>query len=107
MTNIKRIPLGDIIAERVLDAQKDAQLYVVTVRIGRPLKSVGAADFRCPYQVAGIGDDVIRSASGEDSMQALELAIKMLGAELHFRYKDFSFMWLGKTDIGFPKPDLS
>ncbi|MGZ7061411.1 MAG: DUF6968 family protein [Candidatus Angelobacter sp.] len=92
-------------AERELEATRDGKSRVAIVRIGKPIKSVDATDFRCPYQVAGIGDDVIRSASGEDSMQALQLAIKMVGAELHFRYKDFTFTWLGNSDIGFAEPD--
>jgi hypothetical protein len=104
MSNIKRIPLGDVIAERVLEATKDEKSYVVKIRLGRPVRSAEDPDYRCPYQVAGIGDDVVRSASGEDSMQALDLAIKMVGAELHFRYKDFTFRWLGQSDFGFPKP---
>lgn len=106
MNRIKRIPLGDVIAERVLEARKGSTSCIATVRIGRPVKSANAPDYRCPYQIAGIGDNVVRSASGEDSMQAMELALKMVGAELHFRHKDFTFTWLGQADFGFPKPKL-
>jgi hypothetical protein len=105
MTNVNRIPLGEVIAERELEAVKDGKSQVAIVRLGKPIKSADATDFRCPYQVAGIGDDVIRSASGEDSMQALQLAIKMVAAELHFRYEDFTFTWLGNSDFGFAEPD--
>lgn len=98
---IKRIPLGNIIAERVLNAKKGSRSYVATIRIGQPVKSADAPDYRCPYQIAGIGDDVIRSASGVDSMQALWLAIQLLPVELRFRYKEFSFTWLGHRDLGF------
>ena len=104
MSQLQRIPIGEVIAERVLEATKNGESYVATVRLGRPLRLEGAPDYRCPYQVLGIGDDVVRSASGEDSMQALELALKMLAAELYFRYKDFAFTWFGDHDIGFPKP---
>ena len=106
MPKINRILLGDVVAERVLQATKNGKSLVATVRLGRPVKSVDAPDYRCPYQVAGIGDDVVRSASGEDSMQALALAIQMVGAELHLRYKDFRFTWLGNSDLGFPKPQV-
>jgi hypothetical protein len=92
-------------AERELKAVRDGKSQGAILRIGKPIKSVDATDFRCPYQVAGIGDDVIRSASGEDSMQALQLAIKMVGTELHFRYKAFTFTWLGSSDFGFAEPD--
>jgi hypothetical protein len=106
MPKINRIPLGDVVAERVLQATKNGKSLVATVRLGRPVKSVDTPDYRCPYQVAGVGDDVVRSASGEDSMQALALAIQMVGAELHLRYKDFRFTWLGNSDLGFPKPQV-
>ena len=106
MSTIDRIPLGDVIAERVLQATKNRKSFVATVRLGRPVKSVDAPDYRCPYQITGIGDDVVRSASGEDSMQALVLAIQMVGAELHLRYKDLRFTWLGNPDLGFPKPKV-
>jgi len=106
MSAIKRIPLGDVIAERVLAATNEGNSYVATVRLGRPVRMEDAPGYLCPYQVSGIGDDVVRSAGGEDSMQALDLAIKTLGAELHLRYRDFTFTWLGQADLGFPKPKI-
>lgn len=105
MTKIDRIPLGDVIAERVLEASKDRQLFRVTIRIGRPIQFSDGPRFLCPYQIAGIGDDVIRSAAGEDSLQAIELAFKMLGADLYLRHKAFTFTWLGQPELGFPKPN--
>jgi hypothetical protein len=106
MTKISRMPLGDVIAERVLDASKDGQLYKATVRVGRPVRFSDGPRYLCPYQIAGIGDDVVRSAAGEDSLQAIELAFKMLGADLYYRHKDFRFTWLGQPAIGFPNPNM-
>lgn len=106
MNAIKDIALGNVIAERVLEVTREGKSYVATVRLGRPVKPEDSSGYRCPYQVCGIGDDMVRFAAGEDSMQALELAIKTLGAELYFRYKDFTFRWLGQADFGFPKPSL-
>jgi hypothetical protein len=106
MSKISRIPLGDVIAERLLGASKDGQSYRATIRIGRPVQFSDGPRYLCPYQIAGIGDDVVRSAAGEDAVQAIELAFKMLGADLHFRHKAFKFTWLGQSDIGFRKPDV-
>ena len=102
-----RIPisLGDVIAERVLKARKAGQSFTTTVRLGRPVKSPDGSHYCCPYQVLGVGDDVVRSSAGEDSMQALELAFKMVGAELYGRHNDIEFTWLGKTNLGFPNPN--
>jgi len=106
MTRINRMPLGDVIAERVLDAAKDGQLYKVTVRVGKPVEFSDGPRYLCPYQIAGIGDDVVRSAAGEDSLQVIELAFKMLGADLYYLHKDFRFTWFGKSELGFPKPNI-
>lgn len=96
--------LEDVIAERVLEARKDGQTFRATVRLGRPFRSPDGSHYRCPYQVVGLGDDTIRSAAGEDSIQAIELAFKMLGADLYGYYKAFAFTWLGQPELGFPKP---
>lgn len=106
MNKIKRISLGDVIAERVLEASKGGRSIKAMVRIGRPVQCFEGPSYLCPYQIAGIGDDVVRSAAGEDSVQSIDLALKMLGSELYLRYKEFTFTWLGQSDIGFPKPSL-
>jgi hypothetical protein len=97
----------DTIAERTLEAKKDKTIGVATVRLGRPIKSADAPDYRCPYQVLGVGDDSIRSASGEDSMQAIQLALQMISAELFFRHQDYEFSWLNQPDAGFTPPKVS
>jgi hypothetical protein len=89
----------------MLDACKDGKLYKVTVLVGRPVRFSDGSSYLCPYQIAGIGDDVIRSAAGEDSLQAIEVAFKMLGADLYYRHKDFKFTWFGQPEIGIPRPN--
>jgi len=63
----------------------------------------------CPYQILGIGDERVRCAGGVDAVQALQLAMEMIGSELYFklnRQHDGKLRWeAGKEgDLGFPVP---
>lgn len=104
MSQIEHDEIGDVFAERVLEATRNGNQYQVTVRIGRPVKSRDASHYRCPYQIAGLGDDTVRSAAGEDSMQSLNLALKIIGSELSRHCQSYRFSWLGQPDLGFPRP---
>ena len=53
MAKIKRIPLGKVIAERVLEAVRDGKSYKVIVRIGCPVEFPEGPRYLCPYQIAG------------------------------------------------------
>jgi hypothetical protein len=97
----KTIKLGKVIAERVLTSPQLRKR--VKVRIGAPRKTK-ALDFIAPYQILGIGDEKVRYAAGVDSVQALELGFKMIGADLHSRHKDIEFELFGEKGSGFPKP---
>ena len=78
----------------------------MVVKLGRPVKFDGSPGYRCPIQIKGIGDEIVRFAAGEDSMQAIHLAIKMIGTELFLRHKDYQFSWLDQPDAGFIRPSV-
>jgi uncharacterized protein DUF6968 len=101
---MKPLKLGEIIAERKLVAIKGRKKVEVIVKLGRPLKIDHGPGFRCPIQIKGIGDEKVRFAAGEDSMQSIQLAMKMIGIELFLRNKDYQFSWLDQPDAGFIKP---
>jgi hypothetical protein len=96
--------VGTIIATRRLVAVKGRKKVNVLVKIGKPIKR--DKDFACPIQVKGIGDEVVRYASGQDSMQALHLALQMIGIELLLRHDDYKFSWLDQPDAGFIRPKV-
>jgi hypothetical protein len=56
----------------------------VTVMVGRPVPDLETPyhDWCCPYQLRGIGDEVVRGVFGVDAMQALILALHTLPTEL-------------------------
>lgn len=82
----------------------------VTVVIGKPEEFPEGDNFYCPYQIVGIGNGRVRYAGGVDAVQALELALKMIGAELYTSQEAQAkqLSWEGgqsPRDLGFPVPD--
>jgi len=63
----------------------------------------------CPYQILGTGDEKVRYAGGVDAVQALQLAMEKIGAELYFkldRQLGGKLRWEAgqQGDLGFPLP---
>lgn len=96
-----------IIATRELDlANSEAK---VMVHIGKPEKYPDSSDYYCPFRIAGLGKERANRAGGVDAVQALLLALKMVGAELYTskEAKDGHLKWVGSSgdgDLGFPVP---
>lgn len=97
-----------VIATRVLDLSDGRK---VTITIGKPEKFPDAEDYYCPYQIVGIGSEHVRHAGGIDAVQALELALKMIGADLYTSQEAQAgvLSWNAgskKGDLGVPVPDV-
>lgn len=103
--------IKEIVAERRLYIAGRPDI-IIRVLLGKPQEAPEASsgDFMlCPYQILGIGDEKVRVGGGVDAMQALQLAMEMIGAELYFklnRQQDGKLRWdAGKgKDLGFPVP---
>jgi hypothetical protein len=103
--------ISQVIAERrlYLEDQPESSIRIL---LGKPQRvpSPSNKDFvLCPYQILGIGDEKVRSAGGVDEVQALQLAMEMIGSELYFklnrRYNGKLRWEAGKQgDLGFPVP---
>jgi hypothetical protein len=78
----------------------------VTVGIKRPVPGYGA--YKCEYQIVGIGSGELRGVIGEDSMQALVLALQTIGAVLYTSEaaKEGRLTWFGSPNLGFPVSDV-
>lgn len=75
--------IGEVIAVRTFYLARDPSQKVV-VKMGQPQllpDALGDAHF-CPYQISGAGADKIFYGAGVDAFQAVELGLKMIGAEL-------------------------
>lgn len=105
--------------KEIREAVAERRLYIegqpntsIRVLVGKPQKAPGASEddlVLCPYQILGIGDEKVRSAGGVDEVQALQLAMGMIGSELYFklnRHCGGKLRWEGGRDgdLGFPVP---
>lgn len=99
--------IGTVIAVRTLSLSGEEK---VTVTIGKPKRFPEGDDYYCPYRIVGIGNERVRHAGGVDAMQALVLALRMIGAELYTspEARSGALRWMGRSregDLGFPVPD--
>ena len=98
--------LGIVIATRELILDRSER---VTVLVGKPQLFANGVDWYCPYQTLGIGSGGVRYGAGVDEIQALVLALSMVGAELYCseEYREGRLMWdCGRDgDLGFPVSD--
>jgi hypothetical protein len=113
-------PLGTVIAEREYKLVRAGQRGKrVVVRFGAPVPDPSApgTDWMCPYALVVSGKAQVRAVFGVDSLQALELALRLVptllavlardeGGELHsFGVKDTSLPRTGRTADGRAGPD--
>ena len=97
--------IGTIVAERILILDSDRK---VVARIGLPFVP---AEFPneswCPWQIQGLGNDVVRRTIGVDSVQSLWLAFHAAGSQLYAseEYRSgrlVAFLGEVRGDLGFP-----
>lgn len=99
--------LGQVIATRVLTVDDDPGLEIV-ISLGQPRKAdTEQGDYVCPYQVTGVGSAKVRYAVGMDTLQAIQFAIEMIGADVSSinRKLGGKLSWLepGYKDLGLPQ----
>jgi len=74
--------LGDVVAERELKLRrKGHRASLVRVRFGRPIKDPNSdrqEPWWCPMLITGLGKPRMTSIAGEDSLQALILALEFV-----------------------------
>lgn len=100
------IDIGTVIAKREFQAGQ-AKIIVL---IGLPQKFPRETDYFCPYQIVGLGSGRVRRAGGVDAVQALQGALKMIGADIYSSDEARSgrLSWAGGSgaaEIGFPLPE--
>ena len=59
-----------------------------------------AGEWACPIELEGPDGSAHLEAFGEDSLQALQLGLVMLSAEVLSRQRRTSLRWLGGEDLG-------
>ncbi len=92
--------LGEIIARRRIAVRdSDAEVEVL---LGRP-RPVTGGGYVCAFQIVGLDDDCVQPAGGDDAMQALQQALKMIAAVLHTSdpYRARALSWGTDRELGF------
>ena len=72
---------AQFVAERTLVCPEDPEQRIV-VRIARPARDPKTKDYECAFRITGRGVSLVRFAAGFDGVQALQLALVMIGAEI-------------------------
>jgi hypothetical protein len=96
-----RIELGEVIAERLLEGEHEGRSITVTVKVGKPVPDPDGL-WTCPYLISSPIKEKRFYAGGVDSVQALYLALHMIGAELRSGYREVRPRWYGREELGFP-----
>ena len=101
---MKLSSVGVVIAERELLIFRKTKVSII---VGKPELFPDGNGYYCPFQIIGFGDQKVRYAGGEDTVQALILALKTIGALLYTSSEGKAGLlsWNDGADLGFPVPD--
>ena len=79
----KPLEIGEVVAERRLVVRsRRGSVRAVVVRFGRPVRSPAKRDpWWSPVEIVGVGRTRLIAAAGEDSVQALILALRAADVE--------------------------
>ena len=98
----KQVEMGTIIAARELSLADGSP---VTVELGLPYADGENPDYVCPYRIRGMGSGRVRCSFGIDPIQALMLAMQVIGTDLYSsdEYRSGSLRWFKPhDDLGLP-----
>lgn len=96
--------LGTVIAERTLRLERPGRRStVVRVRFGRPVRAPSPRrgdPWWCPVLIVGLGKRQLEKVPGEDSLQALTLALEFVARDLPFEAERTGarLEWLGQRE---------
>ena len=100
--------IGEVIAVRRLFLVDEPNREIL-IKMGLPQKTPGEEDFYCPFQITGIDDARPQAIIGIDAFQAMQLAMRYIGARLALlnRNNGGRLRWEGdeQGDFGFPVPE--
>lgn len=94
----------EVFIQRELTCLSNNKKTKILVSIGKPVRDeVTGGDFKCPFQIEGIGDEALRFGYGVDGLQALLLSLKMIEALLlnYAKRSSANISWLQDNYPGF------
>jgi len=94
------VSIFSVIAERVFEMVEEGQRVQLRLRLGAP-KDTGNQNFACPVQISGIQSDRVFEIVGEDSLQALQLALKFASTLLQAKQEQGAqITWFNTSELG-------
>lgn len=84
------------------ELREDGSGTVVLVRLGKP-EQVAEGEFRCAFQLQGLGNSQVQYAHGIDSVQAMQNALEGIRSGLEKSGRSFSWQGGEAGDVGFPR----
>lgn len=90
----------EVTCERELG--EDGPGTIVLVRLGKP-EEVAEGEFRCAFQLQGLGNSQVQYAHGVDGFQALQMAMEGIRNDLEKSGRSFSWQGGEAGDTGFPR----
>jgi hypothetical protein len=92
--------LDRVIASRLLTCVIDGHRQEVRVNLGEPYDGNGAVT--CAYEIVFGDQSTIHEIVGIDGIQALELALFMVGSSLRSMHHASDWRWADEVGSGFP-----
>jgi hypothetical protein len=94
--------IQDVIAERLFQRADGRQ---VRAMVGRP-REVRQGEWVCEFRVLGVGHSKVYALPGNDSLEALQLALGMMVVQLESYQKEHGLTFMGDSYLGLMKPDV-
>ena len=91
--------IGEIIATRQLYLVDDPATFIV-VQVARPEPLDDGRHYTCAFRVLGFGSGEVQRVGGVDSLQALQLALSVMVAYLHYLNASVAGRLRWKDDAG-------
>jgi hypothetical protein len=97
-----RPAIQDVIAERIFERADGRKVRAL---VGRPLKRK-KGDWMCDFQILGVGHSKVYRLPGNDSLEALQLALGMMGVQLEGYQEEHGLTFDGDSWLGLTRPDF-
>ncbi len=96
--------VNEVVACRTITLE-GADQRPVHVQIERPMLAKGR--YECKFSIAGLSQPFVSRSVGIDSVQALWLALQMVGTRLYTspEFEANLLSWNGMRNLGFPTPE--
>lgn len=95
-----------MIAERELLIEIGNQKHEVRIKIGKPeIHPEPDIGWYCPLQILGIGPEKVHASLGFDSLDSIQMGLKMIGGLLVLYLQKLyptDLTWLNSEYLGFP-----